>query len=368
VRALLVGLGGVQADLLRLLKERGWWVAGCSHRPEGPGFDELDLFEAVDVRDHDGVTALARRCRADQVYSCGMELPLEAVAVARQRLGQEEWFPPETARLARIKPGLRRYLNARGISPVAFTLVRSAAGLAGWRRYPAVVKPADSAGQRGVFVAASPEEAAAGLERTLGFSSSGLAVVEEWLEGPEVSANAFVREGRVVACLVSDRLVLEGYPGGLPRAHVLPSQAGAPLQVAAAQALVADLVAVLGIRQGPVYAQLKLTPAGPRLIEVSPRLDGCYLWRLVRAAAGIDLLAATADLLGGGEPGLEPRGPARPYTLHMLHRPPGAVFRRADDPVPVEAAACGYHYREGEVVRPVNGLMETVGWHLVPGA
>jgi hypothetical protein len=367
VRALLVGLGGVQADLLRLLQSRGWWVAGCSYRPEGPGLDELDLFEAVDVRDHEGVTALARRCRVEAVYSCGMELPLEAVAVARQRLGQEEWFPPETARLARHKPSLRRFLAGRALSPVAFKPVRSAADFDGWERYPAVVKPADAAGQRGVFVAGDAGEAAAGLERTLAFSAGGEAIVEEWLEGPEISANAFVRDGRVVLCLVSDRLVLAGFPGGLPRAHVLPSQAAAAGELGLVEALLTVVVAALGIRQGPVYTQMKLTPEGPRLIEVSPRLDGCHLWRLGRAAAGIDLLGATADLLGGEEPDLVPRGPARPYTLYMLHRPPGAVFHRADDAGPVEAAASGYQYREGEVVRAVNGLMETVGWHLVPG-
>ncbi|MBP1631966.1 MAG: ATP-grasp protein [Acidobacteria bacterium] len=368
MRALLVGLGGVQADLLRLLKERGWWVAGCSYRAEGPGLEEYDHFAVVDVLDPDGVTALARRSEVQAVYAAGMELPMETVAVARRRLGQEEWFPPEAARLARSKPALRRFLNDRDLSPVAFARVESPAGLARWHRYPAVVKPADAAGQRGVFVAGSAEEAAAGLERTLSFSPRGEAIVEEWLDGPEVSANVFVREGRVVACLLSDRLTLEGYPGGLPRAHVMPSQAADGAAAVAVEALLGRVVAALGIRQGPVYAQLKLTGGGPRLIEVSPRLDGCHLWRLAREAFGIDLLRATADLLGGGEPGLEAAGPGRPLTLRMLHRPPGEVFREADDAIPGDALGHGCHYRDGEVVRPGNGLMETVGWCLMPRA
>jgi phosphoribosylamine-glycine ligase len=367
VRALLVGLGGVQAELMRVLQARGWWVAGCSYRPEGPGRDELDLFAEVDVRDHEGVIGLARRCRADAVYSCGMELPLEAVAVARRRLGQAEWFGPEAARLARHKPSLRRFLAERGLSPVAFAPVRAAADLDGWVRYPAVVKPADAAGQRGVFVAGSAAEAAAGLERTLSFSATGEAIIEEWIEGPEVSASAFVRDGRVVVCQVSDRQALAGFPGGLPRAHVLPSQAASTPETAAVKALLGGVVSALGIRQGPVYAQLRLTSGGPRLIEVSPRLDGCHLWRLALAATGIDLLAATADLLGGGEPHLEGTGAPARFTLQMLHRRPGAVFHEGEDGGPAGSLARGYLYREGELVRPVNGLMETVGWCLMPG-
>lgn len=367
MRALLVGLGGVQADFTRHLKSRGWWVAGCSHRAEGPGLDDLDHFELVDVRDADGVTALAERCGVQAVYSCGMERPMEAVAVARRRLGQDEWFTPECARLTRHKPSLRRFLTERGLSPVTFARARSMADLEHWEHYPAVVKPADAAGQRGVFVAGSRAEIAAGLGRALSFSAGAEVIVEEWLEGAEVSANAFVQEGRVAVCQVSDRLVLEGYPGGLPRAHVLPSQSASAGEVAVVQALLQGLVAALGIRRGPVYAQLKLTPHGPRLVEVSPRLDGCHLWCLVRAVTGIDLLAATADSLDGGAPDLEGEEAGGAMSLVMRHRPPGVVFREADDPVPDGAVARGSHFREGEVVRPVNGLMETVGYYLMPG-
>ena len=210
-------------------------------------------------------------------------------------------------------------------------------------------------------------EAADHIERALAFSPSGEAIVEEWLDGPEVSANAFVLDEEVVFCAVSDRLVLEGFPGGLPRAHVLPSTA-AGAAVGGIERLMGRVVAALGIRQGPVYAQLKLTAAGPRVIEVSPRLDGCHLWLLVRVVTGADLLAATAALLSGERPDLRPAVPGRAAVLTMLHRRPGEVFRRSDDAIPDGAWACGYHYREGEVVRPVNGFMETVGYHLAPVA
>ncbi|MFH1330590.1 MAG: ATP-grasp domain-containing protein [Actinomycetota bacterium] len=343
-------------------------MAGCSYRAEGPGLEEFDHFEIVDVRDHDGVTGLARRCGVQAVYSCGMELPMETVARARRRLGADEWFTPEAARLARHKPSLRRFLAERDLSPVAFARIRSLVDLDGWDRYPAVVKPADSAGQRGVFVAGSREEVAAGLQRVLSCSFGGEAIVEEWLEGPEVSVNAFVLEGRVAVCRVSDRLVLEGYPGGLPRAHVLPSQAASCGEVAAVRSLLGQVISALGIRQGPVYAQLKLTSGGPRLLEVSPRLDGCHLWRLVLGVTGIDLLAATAALLEGRSPDLEGEGPTRPMSLLMRHRPPGTVLREVEDGVPDGAVAWGYHYHDGEVVRPVNGLLETVGYCLVAGA
>jgi hypothetical protein len=147
---------------------------------------------------------------------------------------------------------------------------------------------------------------------------------------------------------------------------VLPSQAAAPAEAAAVGDLMARLAGALGVRQGPIYAQLKLTPSGPRLIEASPRLDGCHLWLLVAAVTGVDLLAATAAVLAGERPSLGPAAAGRPMTLTMLHRPPGAVLRPADDLIAEDAVAVGYHYAAGEVVRPVNGLMETVGYCLAP--
>jgi hypothetical protein len=92
-------------------------------------------------------------------------------------------------------------------------------------------------------------------------------------------------------------------------------------------------LAALGVTTGMTHTEVKLTPAGPRVIEVNGRLGG-YVADIVRRARGLDLVrVALAESLG------LPPGPARPgYARHafqyFLLPPAGAVRLRRMAGVP----------------------------------
>jgi glycosyltransferase involved in cell wall biosynthesis len=109
-----------------------------------------------------------------------------------------------------------KFLTNHGISPIKFKEVRSQADLDDWTDYPAIVKPVDNQGQRGVFLASKPEQARAGIDSSLQYSRSKTLIIEEFLNGPEVSANTYISNGQTVFNEISDRLVVEGYAGGFP--------------------------------------------------------------------------------------------------------------------------------------------------------
>ena len=202
-RALILGVGNAQVDAIRYLKKVGWWVIGCSYRHEGSGLQWLDQFELVDILDAGAVEALARREGIDLLYSIGSDLAALTAAQVAPRLGLPSPVSYETVRLMQHKGHLRKFLATQAISPVKYRILRSVASLADWDTYPAFIKPVDSQGQRGVFCAGSRQEAEAGLARSLAFSRSETAIVEEYLDGPEVSVSAFVSDARLVCCQVS---------------------------------------------------------------------------------------------------------------------------------------------------------------------
>jgi biotin carboxylase len=271
----------------------------------------------------------------------------------------------ETAELMQDKTMLRDFLAAHNISPVRYKKVSSEADLEGWDRFPAIVKPADSQGQLGVFRADSMREVKAGLESAPCFSMGKTVIVEDFLDGPEVSANVFVIDSWVVFCAISDRLVVEGYPGGIPKGHVLPSGRCLGQTLREANALVERCIQAFAIENGPVYFQMKLAAQGPRIIEVTPRLDGCHIWRLIKSACSIDLLDASFALLAGGTPArLHAKLDMDHYHLGFFLSPPGDVFDKARYDVPGAASFVEYYYQDGETVRPVNGLMEEVGYYV----
>lgn len=326
--------------------------------------DIIDKFELVDITDFDAVEVLARRENVQLIYSAGSEVAMPTISAVAPRLGLTNFVPYETAQLLHDKTALRRFLWEKGVSPVSFRKLRNQSDLDGWNVFPAMVKPTDSQGQRGVFRADSMEEARAGLEQSLGHSSTHTAIIEEYLDGPEISANTFVVDGKMVFCEISDRLVVEGFTGGIPRGHVMPSVMCTGETLTVTKKLVEDCIHALKLKNGPVYFQMKLTGQGPRIIEIMPRFDGCHIWRMIKILGGVDLIEAGFRLLDGDKnsnfkmeykPGI--------YQLMFWHCPEG-VFHEADYPVPAEALYWEYRYREGDVIKPGNGFLDVVGYYV----
>ena len=66
--------------------------------------------------------------------------------------------------------------------------------------------------------------------------------------------------------------------------------------------LVRDALEAVGHDHGLSHTEVKLTPNGPRIVEINPRLGGNYIAELVERVTGIDLLAAQIDLALGRRP------------------------------------------------------------------
>ena len=165
--------------------------------------------------------------------------------------------------------------------------------------FPCVVKAPDRQGQRGLGLVRRREELDAALAEAAAESRGGSVLVEEHIDGPEVTVNAFSFDGDVVPLTVTDRLTAAPPAFGVALAHVWPSEhdtAAAAVDVARAA------VQAVGIRNGPSYTQLRLGPDGPVVMEVAARLGGGHDAELCRAALGVDLNALAVEAaLGSAE-------------------------------------------------------------------
>jgi biotin carboxylase len=142
------------------------------------------------------------------------------------------------------------------------------------------------------------------IEAARAASRSGHVLVEELVEGPEVTVNAFSVDGEFFSLTVTDRLTAEPPAFGVALAHVWPSAYETAVEVAKQAA------DALGIRDGPTYTQIRIGSGGPRVIELAARLGGGHDAELCQAALGVDLnnLALAVAL---GEPVEGPRSHAR---------------------------------------------------------
>lgn len=364
-KALILGVGNAQLDIIRYLKDKGWWILACSNQCHEKTIELVDRFELIDILDTDSLESLAREENVHLVYSIGSDLAVESIARIASNLGLSTFIEPKTSQLLSNKLFLRDFLTTNNLSPVRFKKICTREDIIGWDIYPCVVKPVDSQGQRGVYIAYTAQDIETGLTESLNYSRSKMLIVEEYLDGPEISVNAFVAGSRIVFSQISDRLVVEGYSAGIPRAHRIPAS-GSDEQLAQTTELVERCVDALNIENGPVYFQLKITRDGPRIIEITPRLDGCHLWRLIKVSGGPDLLEASVNLLTKDKiPKLKNNLKHTICRLEFFLCPPGRVFNKADYHEQDKSLHLEFYYRDGDVVKPINGVMEKVGYYIV---
>ena len=230
--------------------------------------------------------------------------------------------------------------------------------------FPLIMKPTDSQGQRGVYRINSIEEFRENFEKSIAFSREHAVIVEEFIEGEEISVNTFSVGGKTVFALPSKRIVWDEFPGGIIHRHVIPSQYADNKEVCdKIDSLVQRTLKKLNINDGPAYFQIIVNREGtPKLVEVTPRLDGCHMWRLIKYATGVDLLKMTVDLLEGKDVSV-PAYEVKPYETEFLCLPTAETFNKNRFEIG-DHEFLQWYYEDGATVKRMNGFMEKCGYQI----
>ena len=117
---------------------------------------------------------------------------------------------------------------------------------------PAVLKPADSGGQRGVFLVETADEVSLHVPQVLDLSRNGRAMLEEYIPGTELNGLLVVRDGESHLITLSDRLRPPGVGFGVGWIHSFPSALG-EAALASVEAVAVAAIRALGLRDGIAF-------------------------------------------------------------------------------------------------------------------
>jgi biotin carboxylase len=314
----------MQLPAVRLARRNGWNVVVAA-AGIGPEIEELaHRCERVDLRDREAVTRFARLLKEhgglDGVFTAGTDFST-TVAWAAERLGLPG-IPYEAAVTATDKARMRAALQAHNVPSPRFFTVKAGATDSGVQppriksppvtlpeglSFPLVVKPVDNMGARGVRRVDEPEQLHEAVETALGQSASGQAIVEQYLEGPELSLDALIHDGKITICGVADRHIYFP-PYFVEMGHTMPSELSAEV-LAEAEEVFRRGIRALGITRGAAKGDIKITSEGAVVGEIAARLSGGYMsgWTYP-FASGVEVTAAALNIAVGLPPGdLEPR-------------------------------------------------------------
>jgi len=240
------------------------------------------------------ILGFARRTPLDAV------VPVDDRGVLIAALAAEELDlrhnPSEAAAGSVHKSRMRAMFDDAGVAQPQYRVLRERddpAKVAAEVGFPVVIKPESLSMSRGVLRADTPDEArAAGdrVRRILAGTRGGSRVilVEAFVPGDEFALEGLLRGGALDVLALFDKPdPLEGptFEEGL---YVTPSRHPGRDQEEIRH-LVADGCRALGLREGPIHAEIRLSPDGPKILEVAARSIGGLCSRALRFGAGVSL-------------------------------------------------------------------------------
>ncbi|HRR42653.1 MAG TPA: ATP-grasp domain-containing protein [Syntrophales bacterium] len=305
---MIISGGNEAVPGIRRAKDMGLHVVVSDMNPKAPGFAIADDKIIASTYDVEATLSAAKDYHKkvrpiDGVICIASDVPLTVASVAAE-LGLPG-IPVEAARLASDKILMKNRFQEKGIAIPWFSEVFSYKHLkeiVSQRGFPLVIKPVDSRGARGVLRLTASIDLQWAYHHALSGSPSKRVMVEEYLDGQQISTEAIILRGVGVTPGFTERnyeyldrfepFIIENgghQPTSLPM-HVQESVSELAIEAGRA----------LGVETGIIKGDMVYTDAGPKVIEVATRLSGGWFSTdQIPLATGVDLIGAAIRIALG---------------------------------------------------------------------
>ena len=311
-RLLAVPAGPFQIPAIAEARRMGLWVCAMDGNPNAPGLALADCSEAANPADAGHILTVARRYEVNGIFAMASDPCVVPTADAASEL-RLPGPTREAARLSRNKLLARRRLQAQcpeyapAFRPVtSLDELKAAAGELG---YPFVLKPVESNGSKGVVIIAEASKLGDFFDYVSRFTAGNALytdepmIAETYMDGPEFSIEGLATDQGLQIAAITEKTTTPP-PYCVEIGHVVPARLEPENRMAIEKA--AERIAeVFHLSQCGFHAEMRLTSAGVKLVEVGARLGGgCIASHLVPLATGVNIVRAAIMQAIGETPDL----------------------------------------------------------------
>lgn len=308
-KLMILGASILQLPAIKKAKDMGLSVVAVDKNPHAIGFEVAGIeCEVISTIDTKRVLKAARKHCINGIMTLASDMPMRTIAVVAKDMGLVG-ITEETALCATDKAKMREAFASYGVPGPKYYRVSNqeeffkAVDKIRQCGYRCIIKPTDNSGSRGVKLLAAFDD------RTLesayfysrGYSRSGDLIVEEYMEGFEVSVETLSVNGVCHVVQMTDKLTT-GEPHFVEMGHSQPSLLPNKVQETIKETVIAANKA-LGIVDGPSHTEVKVTKDGPKIVELGARLGGDNITtHLVPFSTGVNMVECCIHIALGEIP------------------------------------------------------------------
>ncbi len=287
-KLMIMGAGIYQVPLIKKAKEMGIYTIVVSIPGNYPGFALADQVCYENTVDYEKVLEVAKRERIDGIVTAGTDVAVITIGKVCDELGLSG-LSFEAAQIASNKILMKKKYEEYGVRTARFReisfeedMYEKTEGL----RFPLIFKAVDTSGSRGIIRVNAKEEFEAARDIVRANSRTDFFIVEEFIEGEEFGAQAFVYRGEVKFILPHGDYVFQG-DTGVPIGHFAPYQLP-PEVIADAKEQLEKAIAAMKLDNCAINADFILRDGQTYVLELGGRSGATCLAELVSIYYGYD--------------------------------------------------------------------------------
>ncbi len=313
-KAVVLAGGIAQVALIEELKSRGYRTILVDMNQNCVATKYCDEFYPVSAMDVEGIIALAKDQNADMVLTACADQIIVAEVEVCEALGLKTYLDHKTVRLVSDKHYMKDVFMKNGIPTSRYIVLdlfdeQKIAGL----NYPLVVKPADAYSARGVRRCNNQKEIERFLSEAIEISRTKTAVVEEFIEGEELTVEAFVCKGKAtVLCIGSKNKLKNGR--FVLSSSLYPADISAELSEEIKQTTqkIAD---AFHLDNSPININMITDGKHGYVLEFCARTGGFVKYEITKIMSGFDPIKAIVDMHEGVDPVVREVKPDNKYLM-----------------------------------------------------
>lgn len=295
----IIGASYLQEPLVRKAKEMGLYTI-CFAWAEGAICSEVcDKFYDISIVEKEQILEICKKEKINGIATIASDVAAPTVAYIANQMGLVG-NKYEAALRANNKYLMRNAFMEAGVPCPLYKMVTSLQELEGtaWN-YPLIVKPSDRSGSLGVTKVLSKSELEQAVNKALSVSFKNQAMVEEFIEGREISVEFISYEGTHYPLQITDKVTTEA-PHFVELEHHQPSTLSDEM-FAKIYDITKTALNALGLTNGASHAEYRITPEGRIVVmEIGGRMGGDFIGSdLVRLSTGYDFLKGVIEVALG---------------------------------------------------------------------
>lgn len=295
----IIGASYLQQPLVEKAREMGV-ESICFAWEDGAVCKDLcDKFYPISTLDKDSILKVCQEEKIDGITTIASDVATLTVDYVAEKMGLVG-NPDKYSQTATNKYLMRQCFIEHNVPSPKFCLTggQIPENIQSFS-YPVIVKPTDRSGSRGVEKVLKIENLQEAIDRACKESFQQKAVIEEFVEGREISVESISFKGKHHVLQITDKVTTEA-PFFVELEHHQPSSLPEDIKNKV-KTIVLNALDALHIQYGASHSELKITKDGDiRVIEIGARMGGDFIGSdLVKLSTGYDFLKGVIDVAFG---------------------------------------------------------------------